>query len=325
MMNTKGIALLITLPVCFLSLSVAQSKKPGEALETGGERKLGVVYKTVGQRKLELDLYCPTTEQAGPCPLIVYTHGGGWAAGSRLGASRGLFGLLFKQLLQDGFCVASVDYRLFKSGGSIRMRDCVIDSKDAVRYLVKSSETLAIDPERIFVFGDSAGGHIAQMLLLSPPKTLTGDPDLAEVDFKIKAGLSWYGPSDFQDVSLFNHNDRPDFRDRFGPRITGEDSVTPEEKLRLYQEMSPVIYLQKDSPPLFMIQGDQDTTIPVKHAKHMKEKAEELGSPVEVLIVKNAGHNWRKVDADIEPSKEKIIEASVEFLSRQLELAENPK
>jgi len=185
MMNTKGIVLLITLPVCFLSLSVAQSKKPGEALEIGGERKLGVVYKTVGQRKLELDLYYPTTERAGPCPLIVYTHGGGWAAGSRLGASRGLFGSLFKQLLQNGFCVASVDYRLFKSGGSIRMRDCVIDSKDAVRYLVKNSETLALDPERIFVFGDSAGGHIAQMLLLSPPKTLTGDPDLAEVVFFI--------------------------------------------------------------------------------------------------------------------------------------------
>ena len=205
------------------------------------------------------------------------------------------------------------------------MRDCVIDSKDAVRYLVKNSETLALDPERIFVFGDSAGGHIAQMLLLSPPKMLPGDPDLAEVDFKIKAGLSWYGPSDFQDVSLFNHNDRPDFRDRFGPRITGEDSVTPEEKLRLYEEMSPVIYLQKDSPPLFMIQGDQDTTIPVKHARHMEEKAEELSSPVEVLIVKNAGHNWRKVDADIEPSKEKILEASVAFFVRQLERAGNPK
>ena len=61
--------------------------------------------------------------------------------------------------------------------------------------------------------------------------------------------------------------------------------------------------------PLLMIQGDQDTTIPVKHAHYMKKKAEAMKAPVEVVIVKNAGHNWRKVDADIDPSREAIMNA----------------
>ena len=62
-----------------------------------------------------------------------------------------------------------------------------------------------------------------------------------------------------------------------------------------------------------MIQGDKDTTIPVKHAYHMKQKADAVKAPVEIMIIKNAGHNWRKVDAEIEPSREAIIERTVQF------------
>ena len=43
-----------------------------------------------------------------------------------------------------------------------------------------------------------------------------------------------------------------------------------------------------------MIQGDKDTTIPVKHAYFMQQKAKQLQAPVEIMIIKNAGHNWRK-------------------------------
>jgi acetyl esterase/lipase len=299
----------------------AQRKKPRTALETGNARKLGVVYKAVGKRELELDMYYPASGAKKPCPVIVYTHGGGWAAGSRFGAASGGFAPLFKVLMKEGFCIVSVDYRLARKGTRVRMRDCVIDSKDAIRYLVKNSDSLSIDPKQVFVFGDSAGGHIAQMLALTPPASLPGDADLASIDYQIVAGISWYGPCDFENTSLFNHDDRPNSRDRFGPRITGDTKVTPEEKLRLYREMSPVDYLKKDSPPLFMIQGDKDTTIPVKHAYEMHKRAQDLQAPVKILIVKNSGHNWRKVDADIEPSRNEIIEATAEFFGRHAKIA----
>ena len=71
-------------------------------------------------------------------------------------------------------------YRLAKKGSNVAMRDCVIDCKDAIRYLAKNSESLGIDPMRICVMGDSAGGHIAQMLLLASPEQLPGDPALAK-------------------------------------------------------------------------------------------------------------------------------------------------
>lgn len=284
-----------------------------------GEQKLEILYKQTSEGKaLHLDLYYPTKEKrAAKCPLLVYTHGGGWAAGSKQGAAVGTHGQAMLELLDAGFCVASVNYRLYRREGTVAMRDCVIDSKDAVRYLCKNSQELGIDPQRVYTLGDSAGGHIAQMLLLSSPDSLPGDPDLAGAPYRMVAGVSYYGPCDFEDAQLFNHDDRPDFRDRFGARILPPDT-DPKVKLARYREMGPINYLTKNSPPLLMIQGDKDTTIPVKHAYHMQKKAEALNAPVEIMIIKNAGHNWRSVGAPIEPSREAIVARTVDFLVEHL-------
>ncbi len=165
--------------------------------------------------------------------------------------------------------------------------------------------------------GDSAGGHLAQMLLLAKPEQLPGDEKLASTSYKMMAGVSWYGPCDFEEIDLFNHDDRADFRDRFADRILGSDAG-PKDKLARYQQVSPVNYLTKDSPPLLMIQGDKDTTIPVKHAYYMKKKANAVGAPVEIMIINNSGHNLRRVEADIDPSRETIIERTVQCFVDQL-------
>lgn len=297
--------------------SVSRRPERPKYLDTGGDRKLDVVYKTVSGKELKLDLYYPTTKRSENCPVIVFTHGGGWAAGNRFKAASGSFGLMFGRLIQHGFAVAPVTYRLAKKDSDVAIRDCVIDCKDAIRYLASNSEALGLDPMRIGVMGDSAGGHIAQMLLLASPDQLPGDPALAEVPYRMIAGVSWYGPCDFERMHLFNHDDRADFPDRFATRILGSNSETT-EKLARYREVSPINYLSKDSPPLLMIQGDKDTTIPVKHAHYMKQKADAINAPVEVMIIKNAGHNWRKVDAEIEPSREAIIDRTVQFFVEHL-------
>ena len=300
------------------------SKQKPAYLETGGERNLDIVYKTVGRKELELDLYYPTGDAAdddSPHPLIIYTHGGGWAAGSKHGIAKGLFKPVFKELLDNGFAVASVNYRLCRSGNSVMMRDCVVDCKDAARYLSQNSESLNLNADLFFVMGDSAGGHIAQMMLLTPPDTLTGDEALAVEDYRMVAGVSWYGPCDFEKMELFNHDDRDNFKDRFGPRILGENQAA-ESKIELYREMSPINYLKPNSPPLLMVQGDRDTTIPVKHANYMQEKSEAIGAPVEIMIIQHAGHNWRSVEEPIAPSKEMINERTVRFFVDQLQRIE---
>jgi acetyl esterase/lipase len=219
-------------------------------------------------------------------------------------------------LTEAGFCVAAVQYRLCKNGET-SIRDCVTDAMDAVRYLAKQGGALHLDASRVFTYGDSAGGQLAQMLLLTQPDDFPGAAELAGQRYTMRAGVSWYGPCDFEKTELFNHDGRAKFRDRFGPRVLKSDTQ-PADKLRLYREVSPVNYLRKESPPLLMIQGDKDTTIPVHHAYYMQEKAKACAAPVELLIVKNAGHNWREVDAPIEPSHDVIIQRSVDFLVGEL-------
>lgn len=281
--------------------------------------KADIVYKTMAEQDLHLDLFYPATELVGAYPLVVYTHGGGWSAGSKNKAQgRSRIAQTVRGLIEAGFCVAAVQYRLCKNGDT-SIRDCVTDAMDAVRYLAKHGEALHLDSTRVFSYGDSAGGQLAQMLLLTQPDDFPGDAELASQRFTMLGGVSWYGPCDFEKTELFNHDGRAKFRDRFEARVL-KSGTPPADKLRLYREVSPVNYLRKESPPLLMIQGDGDTTIPVHHAYYMQEKAKACAAPVEIFIIKNAGHNWRKADGStpIDPSIDEIVQRSVDFLSAEL-------
>jgi acetyl esterase/lipase len=306
------------LRLIFLSIALGQGvalRAQHAFAQTPINLKPDIVYKTSVEGELHLDLFYPAAELVGAYPLVVYTHGGGWAAGSKNKARGGArMGKVVRGLTEAGFCVAAVNYRLCKQGDT-RIRDCVTDAMDAVRYLAKHRETLHVDPTRVFTFGDSAGGQLAQMLLLAPADAFPGAAELAGQRCTMLAGVSWYGPCDFEKTELFNHDGRANFRDRFGARVL-KPGTRSADKLRLYREVSPVNYLRKDSAPLLMIQGDKDTTIPVHHAYYMQEKAKDCAAPVEILIVKNAGHNWRKADGStpIEPPINDIVQRSVDFL-----------
>ncbi len=156
---------LISITVLVLApFAVSQAERPATTTT-----KLDVVYKTTAQGPLNLDLHYPAEPKAAAkFPLVLFTHGGGWVAGDKT-IDRGVRLMGSKALNAQGFCVASVDFRLCTAGGNINVRDCVTDSKDALRFLAKNAAEFSLDPDHVFTWGDSAGGHLAQMLLLSPP------------------------------------------------------------------------------------------------------------------------------------------------------------
>ncbi len=288
---------------------------PWQANAGEGKVRIDVAYKKTEQGPLGLDLHYP----AGPAPktgypLVIFTHGGGWAKGSKTIGSKGGRFEAVNALNKAGFCVASVHYRLCTKDGRIVMRDCIIDSKDALRYLAKNASALSLDSKSVFTFGDSAGGHIAQMVLLSPPESFPGDPKLANASFRLLGGVSWYGPCDFEKKNLFLKPDGTGNVDRFKDRILRGDE-NPEQELAAVREISPVNYLKADMPPLLMLQGDQDTTIPVHHAHYMKERADLVAAPVTKLIVKNASHGWKqRGDGPMSMTHEEIVDQTVRFM-----------
>jgi acetyl esterase/lipase len=282
--------------------------------------RLDEVYKNTAHGELKLDLYYPEAPKTGiKYPVVVYTHGGGWNKGNKNIGEQGIKREFVDGLNALGFCVASVQYRLCVLDG-IKMRDCVTDSKDAVRFLAKNADRLFVDAQNVFTLGDSAGGHIAQMLLLSPTDSFVGDPALADASYRMTAGISWYGPCDFEKVELFRRGDEAVARNRFEKRILRGDE-SPEEKLAALREVSPVNYLKPDSPPLLMMQGDQDPTIPVYHAHYMKERAEAIDAPVEKYIVENSSHGWNERGGTMRPTRDDIVTKTVSFMKEQLDLS----
>lgn len=286
--------------------------------------KLDVTYKFVEQGPLKLDLHYPATPKAGAkYPLVLFMHGGGWAVGNKTIGDRGVRFLGVQALNARGFCVASVDYRLCTKDGAVTVRDCVTDSKDALRFLAKNADQFSLDANRVFTWGDSAGGHLAQMVLLSPPESFPGDPALADARYRLVAGVSWYGPCDFEKTELFNGPGQTGATDRFGPRIIKPDT-DEKAKLAAYREVCPVNYLRADSPPLLMMQGDQDPTIPVHHARYMKERADAVKAPVEVFIVENSAHNWKEAGGTLQPSLDDIMTKTAAFMKQHLDRLPTP-
>ena len=163
------------------------------------------------------------------------------------------------------------------------------------------------------MFGDSAGGQLIQMLNLAGPDEFQGDAALAPFGVKPIGAVSWYGPTDFTDSTLFETDFSDKNPDRFGERIVGSGKSYADQP-KAFEEMSPYYWIRPDSPPMLLIQGNRDSTIPLAHAIHLQEKANRIGADVESIIVENSGHNWRGVDGDIAPSREEIQQITVEYV-----------
>ena len=287
-----------------------------------GEVTRNIIYKRVGDETLLLDVYEPLVKKYKKAPVFYYTHGGGWTGGRKelTGAEQPLF----EMLSREGFVCVSVMYRLVKMWNPedpVLMRDGVVDCRDGLRFLKKHQDELGIDADRIVVFGSSAGGHIAQLLTLSAEDDFLGDPALAGYKVKPIAGISWFGPSDCRDTKLFVTEG---LEDKFAPdhwakRITKAPTfsyASADARTRqMIEEVSPVCYLKKQSVPLLHIQGDQDDIISPNHAHHLQRMAQACGAPVQIQMVKGAGHGWWA--PGIDPDRKAVERMTVEFALKQ--------
>jgi len=289
-------------------------------LPAAGGRDLNVLYKSTPQGDLYLDLYRPAAdapgERDGRRPLAIYIHGGGWLNGNKQLLVTSKLRPVYERLLDAGYCVAAFDYRLCEPGSGVTIRDCVVDVKDALRFLSADAERFGVDPHRVVVSGTSAGAHLAQMLALTEPRALPGEPDLANVAYTVRAAVSWYGPTDFEKTELFDHDGKNYFRENLAPRLFGPDPLSSEEETRRSRAVSPVQFLHPANPPLLLIQGDSDPIVPLAHAAYMKERAEAVGAPVELLVVKKGDHGWwGTAGTPLEPSVDAIVDRTFTFLT----------
>lgn len=268
----------------------------------GVEVERDIEYGTGGGRPLLLDLYRPTDAPKGKLPCVIFFHGGGWRGGDKKGTP-------VARLVPRGYVAVSVNYRL---SGEATFPAAVEDAKCAVRWVRAHAEQRGIDADRLGAWGSSAGGHLALMVgLAGPDAKLEGEGGNADASSRVQAVVSWFGPADF--ASGHEHFEG-------GP---GAEQAflggAYEEKKDVWVRASPVTHASKDDPPVLMIHGARDDTVPLDQSKRMLAALEEAGGEARLIVVKGAGHGFKPAGrGGIDPSREEIDEATFSFFDEHL-------
>ena len=239
---------------------------------------LDVVYATVGQRELKLDLHLPKNAEK-PVPLVVWIHGGAW----RVGDKRPCVSLF---MTQHGFAAASIGYRLVPEAiFPAQVHDC----KAAIRHLRANADTYGIDPTAIGVWGASAGGHLAAMLGssagLQDADGALGDH--TDVSTAVQAVCSWFGPTDFFTMPIGRRSFAPGQDPEL--QVLGGRVMARQELARL---VSPASHVSKTAPPFLFMHGDSDPLVPVQQSRLMHDKLRAAGVPSELIVLEGQGHGF---------------------------------
>jgi acetyl esterase/lipase len=229
-----------------------------------------VEYGKAGERSLKLDVIKAKSPNGAKLPIVVWIHGGGWQGGDKA-SGRGLLAGLVGSGNYVGF---SVGYRL--TGEAIwpaQAHDC----KAALRWIRANAEKYGGDPDKIGLWGSSAGGHLVSLLgTSSDVKELDGANGTPGVSMKVTCVVDYCGPSDF---SNFRH---PAVEKLFGGTY---DKVPEAAKLA-----SPVTHVTADDPPFLVVHGTADATVPFSQGESFHNALKKAGVNSTLLVLTDGGH-----------------------------------
>ena len=233
--------------------------------------KEGIVIGEGGGRSLEADVFLPPLEEKNR-PAVLFIHGGGWIEGDR-SQLRG-YGILLARL---GFVCMCNSYRL--SNESIWPAQ-IQDVNCAIRYLRANATDLGLDPDRIGVSGNSAGGHLSLMAAATNyDQIFEGEGGSNEVSSKIKAVCAIYPPTTIRQLEMPNPLENA-FLMLMGKEAKKED----------YDKASPLNYVTEDYPPCMLIHGSTDSVVRLKDSTKFYEKLIEFNRPASLHIFSEEEH-----------------------------------
>ena len=233
--------------------------------------KEGIVIGEGGGRSLKADIFLPPLEEKSR-PAVLFIHGGGWIEGDR-SQLRG-YGILLARL---GFVCMCNSYRL--SNESIWPAQ-VQDVNCAIRYLRANATDLGLDPDRIGVSGNSAGGHLSLMAAATNyDQIFEGEGGSNKVSSEIKAVCAIYPPTTIRQLEMLNPLENA-FLMLMGKEAKKED----------FDKASPLNYVTEDYPPCMLIHGSTDSVVRLKDSTKFYEKLIEFNRPASLHIFSEEEH-----------------------------------
>lgn len=276
-----GVALLLA-PQAFVAGQEPAKLAPDSVVPEGVKVFRDLEYIRGGHARNRLDLYLPEKAKR-PLPVVVWIHGGGWQTGSK--ERTPALGMTAR-----GYAVASINYRLSQHAiFPAQIHDC----KAAVRFLRAGAGQYGLDAERIGVWGESAGGHLAALLgTTGDEKNINGPGANLEQPSRVQAVVDWYGPANFLTLAP-----RPN-RVRF---LGGDPQQLPQKAA----QASPVTHVSRTAPPFLILHGDQDDKVPIGQSLELAAVLTKAGVEVTLHVVEGARHGGPQFSS---PENRKLVE-----------------
>ncbi|MDP4680478.1 MAG: alpha/beta hydrolase [Cyclobacteriaceae bacterium] len=264
-MHSKYIKPLFITLICFYPL-----------LSLGQTVKTNLVYASINERELLLDLYMPAN-QINPY-LVIWIHGGAWHSGSKKNPPM--------DLIDKGYAMASVDYRLSVEAPFPAM---IHDIKAAIRYLRGNALKFGYRADQIIIWGSSAGGHLAALIgTTNGNEALEGTlGNYLTESSSVQVAIDFYGPTNFQTILQQSTPHGISVRAPALALLLGKPLNQAEGLANL---ASPFFQVDASDPPMFIAHGDQDNQVPVNQSLELKAAYDKNKLKVQLEIVSGAGH-----------------------------------
>jgi acetyl esterase/lipase len=234
-----------------------------------------VEYAKAGDYSLKLDIYKPKDASTAARPVVIWIHGGGWQGGNKASGAR----LLAPYVASGDYVGVSVGYRLTDVA---RWPAQIHDCKAAIRYVRANAPKLGIDPDKIGVWGSSAGGHLVSLLGTSGDvKELEGNLGTTGVSSRVACVVDFCGPSDFPEFQITSGAEGP---------ISKLLGGLPKDQPEAAKQASPITYVTKDDPPFLVVHGSDDKTVPYDQGVRFHAAQKQAGLNTTLITMQGGGH-----------------------------------
>jgi acetyl esterase/lipase len=254
-----------------------------ELLDTNGI-PAPVVYGTNDPSIQIIVPFVPSDRKQGEKrPALVLIHGGAWHAP---GAS--LFYPMAKYFASRGVPTFSIDYRgIQKETNGVGIPEIVSDCRAAMRYLRTHASEYGIDPGKIAVVGDSAGGHLAACLGTIPdPQDVGGVSSAANLMIPCNPIVE-LRPGDGNTNSWFRLIQKGAAMER---KPTPEAIVPTEGQVAVAKSVSPMAFVSPKSAPALVMHGLDDFVVSPEQSRKFAESLKAAGVPAELVLIPGARH-----------------------------------
>jgi acetyl esterase/lipase len=268
-----SIPLALILTVCAVAQVMAQAQV---------EIVPDVVYGHKDGLAMTFDVIKPKANANGAA--VIFMVSGGWVSPYNPPQQTAM---RFKDLLDKGFTLVAVRHG---SSPKYLIPEIVSDVRRAVRFIRHNAKQWGVDPNRLGVFGGSAGGHLALVLGTASDN---GDPNAKE-DFmkesdRVASVVAYFPPVDLRPLARGLNPERTGGAlDRF-PALNFEKEKAP--------DYSPIVHVSPDDPPTLLIHGDKDNLVPVNNSKVIHEAFQKNNVKTQLIIIEGAEHGFRGEDA----------------------------